>query len=304
MTNKNQVTVIQEKNITDNVLNRINKMQAEGSLQIPDNYSPQNALKAAYLILTEQKTKDGKPVLQACTQESIANALLEMVTQGLNPMKQQCYFIPYGNKLNFQRSYLGTIAITKRIPGVKDIKAYPLYKGDEFETEFDVLTGKLKIKSYKPKMENVSHENLIGAFALIIGENEILHLEVMTMEQIKAAWNQGQMKGKSPAHINFTEEMAKKTVINRACKMYANTTDDSDIFAQMLNKTSTEVEMEIEANANKEVLDFEHNQIEADYEVVEVSEEEFANLDKVNVDTETGEIKETDSKQMKLEPEF
>lgn len=290
---KNTQLVIKEKNITDQVLNRINIMQAEGSLHIPPNYSPQNALKAAYLILSEQKTKDNKPVLQACTQESIANALLEMVTQGLNPMKQQCYFIPYGNKLNFQRSYLGTIAITKRIPGVKDVKAYPLYKGDEFETEFDVLTGKLKIKSYKPKMENISNKNLIGAFALIIGENDILHVEVMTMEQIRAAWNQGQMKGNSPAHINFTEEMAKKTVINRACKMYANTTDDSDIFAQMLNRTNMEVEEEIETNANKEVLDFEENQIEAEYEVV----------DEPEVDPETGEVIE-DPKQMKLEPEF
>jgi len=104
--NTNTQLVVKEKNITDQVLNRINIMQAEGSLHVPANYSPQNALKAAYLILSEQKTKDNKPVLQACTQESIANALLEMVTQGLNPIKQQCYFIPDCNKLNVQRSYL------------------------------------------------------------------------------------------------------------------------------------------------------------------------------------------------------
>lgn len=289
---KNQIAV-KEKNITDVVLNRINKMQSEGSLQVPANYSPQNALKAAYLILSEQETRDKKPVLTACTQESIANSLLDMVTQGLNPNKNQCYFIPYGNKLNFQRSYLGTVAITKRIPGVKDVKAYPIYKGDEFETEFDVLTGRLNIKSYKPKMENVSSQNLIGAFAIIIGENEILHLEVMTMEQIRAAWNQGQMKGNSPAHKNFTAEMAKKTVINRACKMYANTTDDSDIFAQMLNRASEEVDDEIAANANQEVLDFEDDAIEAEYEVAE------------NVDMETGEII-ADKKQNtnELEPDF
>lgn len=289
---KNQIAV-KEKNITDVVLNRINKMQSEGSLQIPANYSPQNALKAAYLILSEQETRDKKPVLTVCTQESIANSLLDMVTQGLNPSKSQCYFIPYGDKLNFQRSYLGTVAITKRIPGVKDVKAYPIYKGDEFETEFDVLTGRLNIKSYKPKMENVSSQNLIGAFAVIIGEEGILHLEVMTMEQIRQAWNQGQMKGNSSAHKNFAAEMAKKTVINRACKMYANTTDDSDIFAQMLNRTNVEVEDEIETNANKEVLDFEDEAIEAEYEVTE------------NVDMETGEII-ADKKQNtnELEPDF
>ena len=272
----NQIAVV-EKSVTDKVLNSVNRMQTEGSLQIPPNYSPENALKAAYLILSEATTKDKKPVLQACSQESIANSLLDMVTQGLNPNKNQCYFIPYGNKLTFSRSYLGTVAITKRIPGVKDIKAYALYKGDQFETEFDVMTGSVAIKIYIPKMENVSKANLIGAFALIIGDEEILHLETMTMEQIKAAWNQGQMKGDSPAHRNFSEEMSKKTVINRACKMYANTTDDSDIFSQMLNKASIEVEEELADNANKEVLDFE------DIDVVEIESGDV-------VDTKTGEI--------------
>lgn len=280
----NQIAVT-EKTVVDKVLNSVNRMQSEGSLQVPPNYSPENALKAAYLILSEAQTKDNKPVLQACSQESIANSLLEMITQGLNPNKNQCYFIPYGPKLTFSRSYLGTVAITKRIPGVKDIKAYALYKGDQFDTEFNVIEGSLKITQYKPKMENVSRDNLIGAFALIIGDKDILHLEVMTLEQIKAAWNQGATKGNSPAHKNFGEEMAKKTVINRACKMYANTSDDSDIFAGMLNKTSLEVEETIEANANKEALDFPTNIIEVDYEVSE------------DVDQETGEIKQ-------LQPEF
>lgn len=294
MTNKNQI-MVQEKNITDNVLNRINKMQSEGSLQIPENYSPENALKSAYLKLLETKDKDNKPVLQTCTQESIANSLLEMVVQGLNPMKNQGYFIPYGNKLTFTRSYLGTIAITKRLPGVKDVKGYAVYKDDEFETEFDLLAGSLKVKKYTPNVKNRNPKDLIGAFALIIGEEDILHMEYMDMDQIRAAWNMGAMKGNSGAHKQFPDQMAIRTVINRACKMYANTSDDSDIFANLLNKTSTEVEAEIEENANKEILDFEDNQVEAEYEVIDVDEE---------VDPGAGEIKESDPQQMKLEPEF
>lgn len=289
MSNKNQM-MIQEKTITDNVLNRINSMQSEGSLQIPDNYSPENALKSAYLKLLETKTgKEGgyKPVLQACTQESIVNSLLEMVVQGLNPMKNQGYFIPYGNKLTFTRSYLGTIAITKRLPGVKDVKGYAVYKDDEFETEFDLISGSLKVKKYTPNVKNRNPKDLIGAFALIIGDEDILHMEYMDMDQIKAAWRMGAMKGNSGAHKDFPDQMAIRTVINRACKMYANTSDDSDIFANLLNKTSAEVETEIEENANKEMLDFQNEVIEGEYEVSEV------------VDQETGEIKDTP-----IEPEF
>lgn len=279
MTNKNQIA-IQEKNITDNVLNRINNMQSEGSLQVPDNYSPENALKSAYLKLLEVKTKKGDPVLQACTQESIANSLLEMVVQGLNPMKNQGYFIPYGNQLTFTRSYLGTIAITKRLPGVEDVKGYALYKDDIFETEFDLFSGSLKVKKYTPNIKNRNPKDLIGAFALIIGEEDILHMEYMDMDQIRAAWNMGAMKGNSGAHKQFPDQMAIRTVINRACKMYANTSDDSDIFANLLNKTSAEAEAEIEENANKEVLDFPEEVIEGEYEVSET------------VDKETGEIKD------------
>lgn len=288
MTNKNQVALIAEKTITDNVLNRINKMQVEGSLQIPENYSPENALKSAYLKLLEIKTgKDGgyKPVLQACSPESIANSLLEMVVQGLNPMKNQGYFISYGNKLTFSRSYLGTVAITKRIRGVRDVKGYAVYKDDVFETEFDVISGNLRIKEYIPNVKNRNPKDLIGAFGLVIGEEQILHMEYMDLDQIKKAWNQGAMKGNSPAHTNFPDQMAIKTVINRVCKMYANTSDDADIITNLLNKASEDLAAEIEENANKEVLEFDDQIIEVDYEV---KEDEPKTPIKVN--EETGEI--------------
>lgn len=279
----NQIAVV-EKTVTDKVLNSVNRMQTEGSLQIPDNYSPENALKSAYLKLLEIKTKDNKPVLQACTQDSIANALLEMVVQGLNPMKNQGYFIAYGNQLQFSRSYLGTISITKRIPGVKDVKGYAIYKDDVFETEFDLLSGSLKVGKYVPNVKNRKSTDLVGAFALVIGDKDVLHMEYMDMDQIKAAWNQGAMKGNSPAHKNFPDQMAIKTAINRACKIYANTSDDSDIVINLLNKASEDAAIEIEENANKEVLDF-------DDEVIEIESGEVVN-------TVTGEVVED------IQPEF
>lgn len=287
MTNQNQM-VVQEKNITDNVLNRVIAMEKQGTIQFPANYSYQNALKSAWLILQETKTSkaDGsRPVLEACTKDSIANTLLDMVVQGLNPVKKQCYFIAYGDKLQLSRSYLGTVAVTKRLQGVVDVKGYALYEGDEFETDFDLDTGSIYLNKYKPNIKNIDNKKLVGAFALIIGKDGPIHFEFMTMEQIKRAWNQGQMKGNSGAHNNFTEEMAKKTVINRACKMYVNTSDDSDILLESFNKTSQEVNEEIETNANKQLLDFPQNVVEAEYE---------------NVDLETGEILESNQPQ----PEF
>lgn len=271
---KNEIKKIEEKQITDIVFNKVVDLQAKGAIDFPNKYSVGNALKSAYLILQESKTREKKPVLQVCTQESIANALLDMLVQGLNPTKQQCYFIPYGNQLTLSRSYLGTIALTKRLKGVKDVVAYPIYKNDKLDIGFDILTGKTKINEFKPALDHKA-QDLIGALGIVVGENEILYLEYMNMEQIRNAWNQGTMKGNSPAHKNFPDQMAIKTVINRVCKKYVNAADDSDKIADLISKTAEEVdnELEIEMAENANVKELPLDEIE------EVEYEEIQEID-------------------------
>ncbi|EGS34227.1 recombinase, phage RecT family [Finegoldia magna SY403409CC001050417] len=268
----------QEKTIVDSVQKRIAEMQNSGSIELPNNYSVGNALKSAYLILQETQTSGKKPVLQACTQESIANSLLDMATQGLNPSKNQCYFIAYGNKLTMERGYLGTIALTKRIKGVKDVKGYAVYKDDKFELGFDILTGKQKILEFCPGL-NRDPKNLVGAFALILGNNEILHTEYMDINQIHKAWEQGSMKGNSGAHKNFPDQMAIKTVINRACKYYVSTSDDSDKIAEFMSKSVEDTDRELEEDkkefANKEVIEIEEIPEIVDVETREIIEAEI-----------------------------
>nr|DAS83736.1 MAG TPA: RecT protein [Caudoviricetes sp.] len=271
---KNEIKKIEEKQITDIVFNKVVDLQAKGAIDFPNNYSVGNALKSAYLILQEAKTREKKPVLQVCTQDSIANALLDMAVQGLNPTKQQCYFIPYENRLTLSRSYLGTIALTKRLKGVKDVVAYPIYKNDKLDIGFDILTGKTKINEFKPALDHKA-QDLIGALGIVVGENEILYLEYMNMEQIRNAWNQGTMKGNSPAHKNFPDQMAIKTVINRVCKKYVNAADDSDKIADLISKTAEEVdnELEIEMAENANIKELPLDEIE------EVEFEEVQELD-------------------------
>ena len=65
------------------------------------------------------------------------------------------------------------------------------------------------------------------------------------------------MKGKSPAHLNFRDEMAKKTVINRCIKNYINSRDDQDIIIQTINETtSNDYEYEdVDAPREMKVID-------------------------------------------------
>lgn len=275
MENK-QIATVQEKNITDNVLGRVKELEATGNIMLPKNYNPGNALKSAFLILSETVDKDKKPVLQSCSQVSICNALLDMCLQGLSPVKKQCYFIAYGGKLQLSKSYLGNIAATKRLEGVKDVKAHVIYEGDEFEEGYDYKTGTITVTKFAPKFENVDLSKIKGAFAVVIGEDGPIHTEVMNISQIKSAWNQGAAKGNSGAHKNFTDEMAKKTVINRACKNFVCTSDDSDILIESISRTNEyesedkiestikEVHEEIKDNANQEVIDIPQEEVKED----------------------------------------
>lgn len=265
MSNSKQLKVV-KKDVVDIVENKIQEFKSERSLHFPENYSPENAMKSAWLQLQDIKDKNGNPVIESCSKNSIANALLDMVVQGLSPAKKQCYFVAYGSDLTLMRSYFGTMAVTKRLEDVEDVSANVIYQGDELDYEVDPVTGKKNLLKHKPNFENIDNNKISGAYAIIVTKGDLPnHLEVMSMSQIRDAWRQGATNGNSPAHKNFPGEMAKKTVINRACKYYANTSDDSDLLIEAFNNTTENeytkndeenVQKEIEEKANKKELKF------------------------------------------------
>lgn len=232
MEKKDEKTSIQKfENISEQVLSRIEQFQKDGSMILPKNYSVENHMKSAWLALQEVEDKEHHKALQICTKESIANSLLDMVLQGLSVSKKQGYFIMYGNKLIFQRSYFGTIALAKRAGGiVSEPVANVIYEGDDFLYEIDPKTAKVAIVKHSQKLENIDNSKIKGAYALVTLADGTTQVTIMSMQQIRAAWGQGATKGNSPAHKNFAEEMAKKTVIGRACKAIINSSDDAWLY--------------------------------------------------------------------------
>lgn len=259
-----------KKDTVDVVASRIKEFQEKGEIHFPPNYSPENAMKSAWLILQETKDRNGNPALEVCTRDSVANALLDMVVQGLSPAKKQGYFIVYGNNLSFMRSYFGTMAVTKRLNGVEDIFAQVIYEGDDFE--FTIQKGTKKIVKHSQKLENIDINKIVGAYCTIIYGDGKEFTEIMTKKQIDQAWSKTKMKSNS-VHREFPEEMAKRTVINRTCKLFTNTSDDSDLLIESFNRSTEaeyagdpeeEAQHEIDENANIEAIDIEPE----DYEVM------------------------------------
>lgn len=267
-----------QKNITSKVLAKINILKESKELTIPKDYSPENALKSAYLILNDAVTRDDKPVLTACSQGSIANALLKMVIWGLSPMKGQCSFIPYGTKLECQPEYTGNIALAKRYGNLKRIRAFTIYEGDTFEFEIDADKGVKRIVEHKQSLESLAKANVKGAYAVYELLDGTIDVEIMSIEQIQKSWMQGAAKGNSKAHKNFPDQMAEKTVINRACKLLIRGSNDSILYAPQGSEAGDPVDEtkkdRIKEDANLEELGIEDNLNTIEVEAEEVSAEE------------------------------
>lgn len=234
-----------QKQITSNVATRIEAMKNEGLLIAP-NYSVSNALSSAYYAL---KNSNSGNLLEKCTPESVYNALLDMVTQGLSPAKTQCYFVPYGSTVKLTRSYFGTMKVVKQLPEVKDIYAEVIYEGDKFQIKNE--NGRKVFVSHETDWMNADNP-IVGAYCIIEKVDGEKILTVMTKKEIDKSWSKSRNKA---VQNEFPQEMAKRTVINRAAKQFFNTSDDNDLFVDAVNRTTENEYSDNRTIKDAEVID-------------------------------------------------
>ncbi|QAS52409.1 recombinase RecT [Halobacillus litoralis] len=300
--NKNELAMI-KKDTVDVVAEKVKAFQENGDVHFPPSYSPQNAMKSAWLTLQGIQDKNKRPALEVCTRDSVANSLLDMVVQGLNPAKKQGYFIVYGNTLTFQRSYFGTMAVTKQVTGAKSIDAAVIYEGDE--VDYEMKNSRIVNLTHKQKFGNINKENIIGAYATIVLQDGEVYQELMTIEELRKAWSKAQFWGKDQekekkgsTHDEFKQEMAKKSVINRACKKFLNSSNDSNLVLDHFNHTDeaaeeAQLEEEIQTNANGEIIDIEYNEPEQEQEPEQPSDQPDGDLEQAAMDFEQKEAQTT-----------
>lgn len=238
------------------------------NVQLPANYSATNAVKSAWLTLQSVVDKNNHPALDVCTKESVTNAVLNMIIQGLNPMKRQCSFVVYGVKLVMQREYAGEVALAKRVDTkIKAIRAQAIYEGDIIKQK--LVNGMRHIEHEQDFMS--AHKNkIIGAYAIAVDEDERqIYTDIMTIDEIKQSWKKSKTHPVSESgaikidstHGQYPEEMTKKTVYRRLCKLIINSSDDEQLL-KSAKETDAEIEEseivneEVSANANRKLIDF------------------------------------------------
>lgn len=276
---KQQASLVVNNSFIDGLAAQLKEKQEYG-LTFPADYNPTNALMGAYLILKETNDKNGKSVLETCSQASIANTLMDMVTMGLSMQKKQCYPIAYGGKLQCQVSYHGHKAMAHRY-GAKTINAEVIYEGDTFR--YHIENGRKLLDEHQQDFRNIDLDKIVGAYCVVTLVDGSTYMEVMNISQIKTAWKKGYgYKENSGTHKDFTDMMAKKTVTSRACKQIVQ--QYGDVFAvdsyekaeelEIADVVAEDVAYDIQQNANSE--DFDSDIIDADVRSEEPIEEEPA----------------------------
>lgn len=237
------------KELIERTETRIFELMGAKKIDVPPDYSPGNALRSALLILKSLKNSKGVPILEGgCTKESIANALMYTIVQGLNPEKKQVYYITYGDTLKAQRSYFGSMALVQRLCNIVEIHSHVIYKDDIFDYSIDQMSSNIVIFKHKQELKNIDDKKIVGAYArLRFIDQRHDRVELMTINEIKNSWEQSKTYkklGLNSTHEKFPAEMAKRTVIERACKQLINSSNDYAI----MNSEATYVDNQIDEN--------------------------------------------------------
>lgn len=241
------------KDIIKVSIERVSEMVASG-VTMPDDYNYQRAIQSSMLVLmqlVDNETK--KPLLSTCTKLSVYEAMFKMVSMGLDVSKKQGYFIKYGNKITFVESYFGNIVLAKRASKYFKPIANVVHEGDVFDFGIDPKTGFTKIYKHETKLENLD-KPIVAAYAYVTDNDGDTNVKVMTDKQIRTAWSKSRNFNQT-VHNKFGDEMAKKTVINSACKIIINTNINAAI--PILSKLDEDIEDDNTVVAESEYVDFE-----------------------------------------------
>ena len=278
---RQQAGLVVNNAFIDGLVSQLQTKEKYG-LTFPKGYNYQNELMGAYLVLKETTDINKKPVLESCSQISIANTLMDMVTLGLSMQKKQCYPVAYGGKLQCHVSVYGNTCIARNY-GLKSIDAMCIYDGDSFE--YHIENARIVVDSHKQSFLNIDKNKILGAYAIVTMNDGSQYVELMNLDMIKQAWKQGfgYKENGSSTHQKFTDQMAIKTVKNRALKYIIRTYGTQTVSDAYDNFENTETEDHV-------VMDVEHDIAEnANSEDFVVEDAEFVEAE--NIQKEDAEEK-------------
>lgn len=186
-----------------------------------------NAQRIIQIAATVMGSSEGLMTVASKNPGSAVAAVMQAAILGFNPIPQlaECYFVPRGGKINFEIGYKGWVSLYHRCTVVRDVSAYVVCDGDEFEYEYGadpVLRHKTKAVP-APDGRNVTH-----AYAIVNYINGGRLFTVLTKSEIELLAGRG--GGKGPSWKSDYEAMAQAKALKKL-KRFVPT--DSSIAAAM-----------------------------------------------------------------------
>lgn len=205
-------------------------------------------------------TVASSPSLQKCTPESIALAAYDAATLGLPVNKLGlAWLVPFGNEAKFQIGYRGYIQLVMETGFVLEVSAECVYQNERFHYRL----GTNPTIEHEPVELGKVKGAFVGAYAIAKLANGLTKHVVMDKGQIDHIRGKSRSSSNGPWVTDY-DEMAKKTVVKRLCKMLPF------IAPKALQKVSLAEEVENRHwEAEQQTAIAPVSNIEADYTPVE-----------------------------------
>jgi len=221
MENAKPTTAIQKAQKSE-LAQLLEARQASLAQVLPKHITPERMVKVALLCCNQT------PALKKCTPESVFLAVLQSAETGLElgSALGHAYLIPYGTEAKFMPGYKGLVDLVRRSGTVKDIQVEIVFAKDEFIRE----------GGFEPKFKHVPAEGdrgaPRGAYCIFTFKDGGHQATYMTTAEINAIRDVvlSKQRGDSPWK-NHWSEMAKKTVVRRACKLAPVSREVADAIA-------------------------------------------------------------------------
>lgn len=156
-----------------------------------------------------------KPELLACTASSLLQAVFQGAELGLEAggLLGEGHIVSFGTTATFIIGYRGLVKLARQSGQISNIETRVVHKNDEFEIEYG-LNPKLV---HKP-CTNGDPGEMVFVYAIATFREGEKQVDVMSRAEVEKIRSKSKA-GKSGPWSEFFDEMARKTVLRRLCKM-------------------------------------------------------------------------------------
>lgn len=187
----------------------LDKMKGQIAVALPKHLSADRMIRVA--MTSVQRV----PKLLDCTRESLVGAIVQASQLGLDVdgVLGHAYLVPYSNTVQLIVGYKGLVDLARRSGQISTIYARAVYEKDRFEYSY----GLDQACSHVPSLEE-DRGKLTHVYAVAHLKDGGRQFEVMSRAEVEAIRKRSKA-GNSGPWVTDYEEMSKKTVLRRLCKM-------------------------------------------------------------------------------------